>query len=418
MRRSYRPSWLRYLVALVSVFVVMEVRIWLGGHAAGMEGPPFTMMFAGVLVAAWFGGIGPGVFATLVGAGVCDYMFIEPRGTLLGNSFGYDLRLGLFIIEGLVVSWVIQALKSSSAATRQVERNLRLIARNTSDVIFAYDMSRQLLYVNDAFETLTGNSINELRENPFMNYIHPDDSQRMRTLFDGLFTGKSFRDVEYRIITHDGQVKWCRATWGPLLDERSEQIGVQGRETEITEQKRSEGALEFLAETCSIVAEGRAAEATLARVARAAVAQFADWCLVDLVEEGGGWRTVAAAHADSSREPWIAELQREYPPSPDATEGRAKVLRTGQPEIVPVISEERITTGARDARHLKLIRNLTPRSSICVPLRSGDRVLGAMTFVSSRPGRRYEAGDLIFASDLGRRVGEAVGAKEGAGFRV
>jgi PAS domain S-box-containing protein len=322
------------------------------------------------------------------------------------------------VIEGLVVSWVIQALKSSSAATRQVERNLRLIARNTSDVIFAYDMSRELLYVNDAFETLTGNSVNELRENPFMNYIHPDDSPRMRTLFDGLFTGKSFKDVEYRIITHNGEVKWCRATWGPLLDELSAQIGVQGRETEITEQKRSESTLEFLAETCSVLAEGKPVEATLARVARAAVVQFADWCLVDLVEEGGGWRTVAAAHADASREPWLLELQREYPPSPDAAEGRAKVLRTGQPEIVPVITEDRLSAGARDARHRKLLHNLTPRSSICVPLRSGERVVGALTFVSSGPGRRYDADDLIFANDLASRVAEVVGVKQGAGVGV
>ena len=139
---------------------------------------------------------------------------------------------------------------ASSAATRQMERNLRLIAENTTDVIFAYDMSGELLYVNPAFEALTGNSISELRENPFMNYVHPDDSQRMQELFGSLFQGRRFKDAEYRIIASDGQVKWCRATWGPLVDEFANQIGVQGREADITEQRRSESTLKFLADTC------------------------------------------------------------------------------------------------------------------------------------------------------------------------
>src|SRR5258706_6727440 len=156
MSRLPRPIWLRYCISLVAVFAVMEVRIFFEHRMKGMEGPPFTMMFLAVILSAAFGGFGPGILATLVGAAVCDFMFIEPRGTLLGNSLGYDLRLGLFVIEGFFISWIFQALKRSSAATRQMERNLRLIAENTTDVIFAYDMSGQLLYVNAAFEALTG----------------------------------------------------------------------------------------------------------------------------------------------------------------------------------------------------------------------------------------------------------------------
>src|SRR2546421_8848785 len=255
MSRIPRPTWLRYLVALVSVFAVMEVRIHMG-RMDGIQGPPFTMMFVAVIVSAAFGGIGPGLLATLIGAVVCDYMFIEPSGKLLGNPLGYDIRLALFVLEGLFVSWLVHALRRSSATTRQMERNLRLIAQNTTDVIFAYDMAGQLLYVNPAFETLTGNSVNDLRENPFMNYVHPDDSQRMQDLFGGLFQGKRFADVEYRIIAHDGQVKWCRATWGPMLDEYGNQIGVQGREADITEQRRSESTLRFLADACGVLSSG------------------------------------------------------------------------------------------------------------------------------------------------------------------
>lgn len=423
MRRLPRPTWIRYLVALLAVFAVMQLRLYLGRHMKGMEGPPFTMMFAAVIVAAAFGGAGPGVFASLIGAAVCDFMFIEPRGTLLGNNVGYDLRLGLFVAEGLFVSWVIQALRRSSQASRQMERNLRLIANNTSDVIFAYDMAGQLLYVNPAFETLTGNSVGELRENPFMNYVHPDDSVRMQELFEGLFEGKSFKDVEYRIIAHDGQVKWCRATWGPLLDEFGNPIGVQGRETDITESKRSESTLRFLADACGVLGAVGAPgndgwEAALDRIARVAVPQYADWCLIDVLEDDGGTaRTVAAAHADASKSPWVEEIRRHHPPAVndvDSTEVRAKVLRAGEPEIVPVASAAWVSASARDARHLKLLHNLAPRSVLCVPLKAAGRVLGVITFVSSGEQRRYTAEDLIFATDLARRIAEFVARSRAA----
>src|SRR5438105_3616071 len=406
MSRIPRPTWLRYLVALIAVVVVMQVRIYLGRHWQGMDGPPFTMMFAAVIVAAMFGGAGPGVLATVAAAVVCDYKFLKPENHFFNNDPGSDLRLGLFVLEGLFVSWLVQALKRSSATSRQMERNLRLIAQNTTDVIFAYDMSGQLLYVNPAFETLTGNSVNDLRENPFMNYVHPDDSQRMQDLFGGLFQGKRFADVEYRIIAHDGQVKWCRATWGPMLDEYGNQIGVQRREADITEQRRSESTLRVLADACAVLSSGAAAQAMLARIARVAVPQYADWCLIDLIEPDGAPQSVAAAHADASKQPWLDEIRKDYPPAQHAGDARAKVLQTGQPEIVPAVSEAWLSANAQDGRHLKLLHNLAPRSLLCVPLKSGDRTLGAITFASVEAHRRYDADDLLFATDLGRRIAE------------
>src|SRR5207244_12583121 len=37
--------------------------------------------------------------------------------------------------------------------------------------------------------------------------------------------------------------KWCSSSWGPLLDEAGRQIGVQGRERDITVHKELEGEI-------------------------------------------------------------------------------------------------------------------------------------------------------------------------------
>lgn len=128
----------------------------------------------------------------------------------------------------------------AEAALRASERNLRLIAENTADCISAYDMDRHLIYVNSAFEQLTGYSIADLWQQQFIDYMHPDDRERMFALFDDAFGGVAFHDVEHRIITRDGLIKWCASSSGPLLDDQGQQIGVQGRERDITARVRAE----------------------------------------------------------------------------------------------------------------------------------------------------------------------------------
>ena len=91
-----------------------------------------------------------------------------------------------------------------------------------------------------------------------------------------------------------------------------------------------------------------------------------------------------------------------------AREGAGAVLRTGQPEIVPVVTDAWLASHAQDAQHLKLLHNIAPRSLLCVPLRSGEQTIGAITFVSSEAQRRYDADDLVFATDLARRIAESI----------
>jgi PAS domain S-box-containing protein len=127
-------------------------------------------------------------------------------------------------------------------ALRKSERNLRLIAENTTEVILAYNMDRKPLYVNPAFERHTGYSLEEIYARHFIVWIHPDDQERMLAFWEDLFRGKAFYEEEYRLITKQGQMKWSSATWSPLYDESGRQVGVQGRERDISEKKKAEEA--------------------------------------------------------------------------------------------------------------------------------------------------------------------------------
>ena len=114
------------------------------------------------------------------------------------------------------------------------ETHFRLMAKNLTEMVLAYDMDRRLTFANAAAETLTGYSLAELENSHFICWIHPDDRHRMMEYWDRLFEGKSFYEEHYRMLTRDGRLKWVAASWGPILDDAGKQVGVQGRERDVT----------------------------------------------------------------------------------------------------------------------------------------------------------------------------------------
>jgi PAS domain S-box-containing protein len=128
-------------------------------------------------------------------------------------------------------------------AQRHSETRFRYMAKNLTEMVLAYDMNRRLTFVNPAAATLTGYSPEAIEKAGFIDWIHPDDSERMLAYWDRLFEGTSFHEEEYRLVTRDGRVKWVSASWGPILDDQGRQVGVQGREREVTERHMAEETL-------------------------------------------------------------------------------------------------------------------------------------------------------------------------------
>ena len=165
--------------------------------------------------------------------------------------------------------------------------------------------------------------------------------------------------------------------------------------------------LTFLADASAELASSLDYRSTLAKVASLCVPVLADWCAVDIVERDT-LTTLAVAHADPAKVAWAWELQRRYPPDPNAPTGAANVIRTGASEIYPEITDEMLVAGSRDEEHLRLARELRLRSAVVVPLKMHDRTLGAITLIRAESDRHYGVADLAIAEDLGRRAAMAI----------
>lgn len=174
-----------------------------------------------------------------------------------------------------------------------------------------------------------------------------------------------------------------------------------------SEVREAERRFSFLADASSVLAASLDCEATLANVARLAVPYLADWCTVHLMQSDGSIRRLALTHHDTAKLERAQSLS-ERPIDPNAPRGLPKVLRTGQPELYVDISDALLVETARDEEDLARLREAGLCSCIIVPLRAHEKIIGALSLVTTDSGRKYSEADLRFAEDLASRAALAV----------
>jgi serine phosphatase RsbU (regulator of sigma subunit)/anti-sigma regulatory factor (Ser/Thr protein kinase) len=166
--------------------------------------------------------------------------------------------------------------------------------------------------------------------------------------------------------------------------------------------------LAFLARASELLSATLDLERTLQQVADLVVPRLADWCGIELVEEDGRIRNAATAHVDPEKVRFAIEMRERFPPDPDAPTGVPNVIRTGEPELYPEVTDEMLVQGIQDTEQLRLARELMLSSLMILPLRARGRTLGTLTLVHAESGRRYGEEDLSFGEDLARRAAVAV----------
>ena len=158
----------------------------------------------------------------------------------------------------------------------------------------------------------------------------------------------------------------------------------------------------FLSNVSSVLSASLDYHATLSVLAKLAVPELADWCVIDVVEEDGRMARVAAAHADGDREPLLAVLCEEFPPRRDGTSVGAQALRSGSAVYVPRVTDEWLERFTSGPEHAALVRALGVRSLMAVPLVARTETLGVVTLVCAD--RVYRRNDLATAEDFAQRA--------------
>jgi signal transduction histidine kinase len=111
-----RPTWLRYLAAVLITLAALSLRFFLVPLTG--TGAPFILFFGAVIISSLYGGIGPGLVTTLLSAPLAAYFFILQADYLPSQAFFQAL---LFVVESLLVAWMSASLQQ---AKRKAERLL------------------------------------------------------------------------------------------------------------------------------------------------------------------------------------------------------------------------------------------------------------------------------------------------------
>ena len=181
---------------------------------------------------------------------------------------------------------------------------------------------------------------------------------------------------------------------------------VAERERDAAEASRDR--FSFLAEVSRCLAGSIDYETTLTTVAGMSLPYLGAWCIVDVCTRDGGIRRLAVLHPDPAKQALARMLHERYPPHADDLVGAPRVIRAARPEVVLDVSDAALRATARDAEHLRLLRELGIGAYIIAPMVVRSRVVGAITFVTTESGRRFGDLDLILAEDLACRAALAV----------
>jgi PAS domain S-box-containing protein len=162
---------------------------------------------------------------------------------------------------------------------------------------------------------------------------------------------------------------------------------------------------EFLLKATQVLSEVFDYREMVERLAEVSVPVLADLCLIDIVEEDGQIRRMAARHADPTKRSLTEELRKVFPPDPAGPHPTVEVMRTGHSIWSSHMDDEFIRATSRSDRHYEIVKQLGFTSYMTVPLgRLEDRVLGTVTLVSAGSGRRFSEKDLVLAEQLATQV--------------
>jgi hypothetical protein len=148
----------------------------------------------------------------------------------------------------------------------------------------------------------------------------------------------------------------------------------------------------FLAGASRRLAEAVDYEQTLQTVAALALPRPGDWSIVDLAEPDGSMRRLAVVHPDPARQALARRLKADWPPERDDPLGVPVVVRTRTAQATGPVTDGFIDRMAATPAQRETLRRLGIASLVTVPLLARGQVLGAITFVSGRPGAGTPSG--------------------------
>ncbi len=136
--------------------------------------------------------------------------------------------------------------RRAEEALLESEKRFRQIVENALEWIWEVDANGLYTYASPIVKKILGYEPEEMvGKKYFYDLFPPEDREEMKNAAFEAFAKKlSFREFSNRNVHKTGKEIWISTSGVPILDENGELLGYRGADTDITERKRAEEALE------------------------------------------------------------------------------------------------------------------------------------------------------------------------------
>ncbi|MCA9596271.1 MAG: response regulator [Myxococcales bacterium] len=328
----------------------------------------------------------------LLQAGAADY---------LTKSSGMGERIPGAVRRAVRLAEVERKARQAEDDLRAHRESLATTLRSIADAVVTTDSTGNVTYLNPAAERLL--EVDDARANgkPLWQLVRVDDGNfetRVRQALLGSPVASSRNRLS--LLRSDGSRLEVEERVSLLMgSDRSTPSGAVISLTDVTEQRRAEKRLAFLAAASPVLGATRELSPALDTAVNVAVPTLADACLVGVAPRNGGRVQWARAESVDFEPPLFRELceaQLFTPDDMDHPLSRASSL--GAVAALDLEQARELLIGSGAAEQSK-------PTAVLVPF-SAHSVFGLLLMASRS--RRYDREDMAFAQDFGRRVGLAV----------
>lgn len=242
----------RYLVAVAAVATALAARIAFQELLDVSIG--YALFMPAMLIAAGYGGFGPGLLSLVLSSVVSNYFYQRHYGQLAVVDTAEGVRLALMIFDGFLICVLggllegarRRAIADANELLRQSERfrasdeSYRRMFETAYEGICCLDERHHVIYVNGRMVDMLGSSIIGMVGRPVSDFVFAEDRPRLQATLDGRRHG--VKDVfDFRFRRKDGAAVFCIVSTQSIVDRDGRYRGSLNMVTDITSRHWSAG---------------------------------------------------------------------------------------------------------------------------------------------------------------------------------
>jgi PAS domain S-box-containing protein len=253
-----REQLLHYGVASLSVALALRTTLLLNPYLTPM---PAALFFAAVMVSAWYGGLGPGLLATVLSSLAVNYFFFEPLHSLNITNLNLIVPLIVFILTAGLISWLNESRRtaqrkaeeslkslreseirfdllteSNEEALWQRETELRIITDTLPVLISFVDSEQRYRFNNRAYQEWFGHSAAEVYGKHLWEIMGDSAYEIVRPYVERVLAGEQVT-FESEIPYKDAGTRYINSICVPQFNKQGIVEGYAALITDISEQQ-------------------------------------------------------------------------------------------------------------------------------------------------------------------------------------